>query len=77
MEATAARLLERIEAAGGRLLDFPLSGPSREQFSAGLRVTFEGKYAIYYTVSETEVTLLRVPHGARDAAAISERGGIG
>jgi toxin ParE1/3/4 len=58
------------------LLDFPLSGPPREQFAAGLRVMFEGKYAIYYTVSETEVTLVRVLHGARDAAAIAERGGF-
>jgi toxin ParE1/3/4 len=58
------------------LLEFPLSGSSRENFAAGLRVIFEGAYAIYYMASETELVLVRVLHGARDAAAIAERGGF-
>jgi len=37
---------------------------------------FEGNYAIYYTVSETELVIVRVLHGARDAAALAERGGF-
>jgi toxin ParE1/3/4 len=69
-------LLARIEDASRRLLDFPLSGPSREQFSAGLRVLLEGNYAIYYMVAGSELVLVRVLHGARDAAAIAERGGF-
>ncbi len=37
---------------------------------------FEGNYAIYYTVAEIEIVIIRVLHGARDAAAIAERGGF-
>ena len=59
-----------------RLLQFPLSGPAREQFAPGLRVTFEGSYAIYYLASDTEIIQVRVLHGARDATAIAERGGF-
>jgi len=51
-------------------------GSSRESFVAGLRVIFEGNYALYYMASETELILVRVLHGARDAAAIAERGGF-
>jgi len=58
------------------LLEFPLAGPAREQFAADLRVTFQGTYAIYYTLSETELIIVRVLHAARDAAAIANRGGF-
>ncbi len=37
---------------------------------------FEGNYAAYYLATETEVILVRVLHGARDSAAIAERGGF-
>jgi len=53
-----------------------MAGPSREQFAAGLRVTFEGNYAIYYTSTATELVIIRVLHGARDAAALADRGGF-
>ena len=69
-------LLAKIEDAGRRLLEFPMAGPSREQFAAGLRVTFEGNYAIYYTSTATELVIIRVLHGARDAAALADRGGF-
>jgi toxin ParE1/3/4 len=69
-------LLGRIEAAFEGLLTFPEANPSREQLGRGLRVTFVGNYAIYYLAWETDVTIVRVLHGARDAAAIAERGGF-
>jgi toxin ParE1/3/4 len=69
-------LLVKIEGACARLPEFPLSGSSRERFAAGLRVVFEGNYAIYYLPSETELILVRALHGARDAAATAERGGF-
>ena len=75
-EDAAARVLARIDAAGERLLRFPLSGPSREHFAAGLRVTFAGEHAIYYLVSETRITITRVLHGARDAMAMAARGDL-
>ena len=69
-------MLAKIEAASRKLPQFPLSGPSRDQFAKGLRVTFAGNYAIYYVASATEIVIVRVLHGARDAAAIAERGGF-
>jgi len=48
----------------------------REQVAAGLRVSFAGSYAIYYLHDERELVIVRVLHGARDAAAIAEHGGF-
>jgi toxin ParE1/3/4 len=51
-------------------------GAPRPQFGLGLRVTFHASYAIYYLPTATEVIIVRVLHGARDAAAIAEHGGF-
>jgi toxin ParE1/3/4 len=51
-------------------------GPSREQLGVGLRVTFHHPHAIYYQLSKRELIIVRVLHGARDAAAIAEQGGF-
>ena len=56
------------------LCHFPLAGPSRDHLAAGLRVGFTGSYAIYYLHDEQNLTLIRVLHGARDAAAMAEQG---
>lgn len=64
------RLLAKIENACQLLLGFPLSGTARNQFAAGLRVMLEGNHAIYDTVSEAELVIVRVLHGARDTAAL-------
>jgi toxin ParE1/3/4 len=48
----------------------------REQLASGLRVTFHSPYAIYYCVHVDAVVIVRVVHGARDIAAIAERGGF-
>ena len=55
---------------------FPLSGPAREQLAPGLRVTFLSPYAIYYVPLVDAVMIVRVIHGARDIAALAERGGF-
>ena len=55
---------------------FPLSGPAREMFAPGLRVTFHGHYAIYYLPQAEELVIVRVLHGARDANALAEQGGF-
>ncbi|WP_244593410.1 type II toxin-antitoxin system RelE/ParE family toxin [Methylosinus trichosporium] len=75
-EATATRLLEKIYAVFHRLQDFPLSGADRRQLAAGLRVTFHGGYAVYYLPTEDQILIVRVLHGARDAAAIADAGGF-
>ena len=69
-------MLGAVEATFGTLAAFPLAGPTREQLAPGLRVMFHGNYAIYYLCDRDEVTILRVLHAARDAAAIAERGGF-
>ncbi|MGP0105704.1 type II toxin-antitoxin system RelE/ParE family toxin [Rhodoblastus sp.] len=75
-ESIATGLLAKIDDAGRRLLEFPMAGPSRERLAAGLRVTFEGNYAIYYAATATEVVIIRVLHRARDTAALADRGGF-
>jgi len=48
----------------------------RENLAAGLRVTFSGNYAIYYLHDEHELVIVRVLHGARDAASLADHGGF-
>lgn len=48
----------------------PEIGPSREELASGLRVHFYKSYAIYYMFNETELIIVHVVHGARDAAAL-------
>jgi toxin ParE1/3/4 len=75
-EEVANRFVTAIEAAFEPLRHFPLSGPAREQLAPGLRVIFHQAYAIYYTPLAEEVVIVRVLHGARDVAALAERGGF-
>ena len=42
------------------MLDCPQAAPARNQLAAGLRVTFEGAYAIYYTHDDRELVVIRV-----------------
>jgi toxin ParE1/3/4 len=51
-----------------------MSGPSRDQLAPGLRAAFNGAYVVYYLPDETTLTIVRVLHGARDVAALAERG---
>ena len=73
-ESAATRLLDKIKATCARLLDFPSSGVSRDRLARGLRVVLQGNYAVYYTIAETEIIVVRVLHSARDAAVIAEHG---
>ncbi|TLG78160.1 type II toxin-antitoxin system RelE/ParE family toxin [Methylocystis sp. B8] len=75
-ESTATRLLDKIHATFSRLQDFPLSGSERHQLAPDLRVAFHGGYAVYYLPTESEIVIVRVLHGARDAAAIADAGGF-
>ncbi len=72
----ASRFLERVGATLDVVWQSPLMGSSREQLSVGLRVTFHHPYAIYYHVTDRELIIVRVLHGARDTVAIAEQGGF-
>ncbi len=54
----------------------PGSGVRRDQLARGLRVIVHRAYAIYYLADAVEVVIVRVIHGARDVAALAERGGF-
>jgi toxin ParE1/3/4 len=75
-EKTATRFVGAIEATFEPLKHFPLSGPARDQLAPGLRVTFHSPYAIYYRPLPDRVVIVRILHGARDIAALAERGGL-
>jgi toxin ParE1/3/4 len=75
-EKTATRFVGAIEATFEPLKHFPLSGPARDQLAPGLRVTFLSPYAIYYRPLPDRVVIVRILHGARDIAALAERGGL-
>ena len=69
-------MLDKIKDACEPFCHFPLSGVGREQFAPGLRAGFVGSYVIYYRADERELIIVRVLHGARDAAALAEHGGF-
>ena len=71
----ASRFLSGIQAFEP-VRYFPLAVPLREQLALGLRVTFHSPYAIYYRPLSDAIVIVRVPHGARDVAALAERGGF-
>jgi toxin ParE1/3/4 len=71
-----ASLIKKFEAAFEPVRYFPRAAPARYQLAPGLRMTFHGKYPIYYRPLAEAVVIVRVPHGARDVAAIAERGGF-
>jgi len=75
-EQVATRFVVAIEAHFEPLRHFPLSGPTREQLASGLRVTFHNAYVIYYLPLPDALAIVRVIHGARDMAALAERGGF-
>ena len=54
----------------------PLLGTTRDHLERGLRVILHHPYAIYYRVTEQEITIVRVLHSARDIISIAEHGGI-
>ena len=69
-------MLAKITGACDWLLTFPFSGAPRDRLATGLRAVFEGNCAVYCLATDSEVILVRVLHGARDATAIAERGGF-
>lgn len=75
-EPVATRFVIAIEAHLEPLRHFPLSGATRDQLAPGLRVTFHNPYAIYYLPRPDALVIVRVIHGARDMAALAERGGF-
>lgn len=66
----ATAFINQIAERFAPLLHHPEIGPSRDELAPGLRVHFHKNYAIYYTFTETELIIVHVVHGARDAVAL-------
>jgi toxin ParE1/3/4 len=75
-ETTATRLIEKLKNSFEPLRHFPASGAARDPLAPGLRAIFAGGYGVYYLHNEQELVIVRVLHGARDAAAFAEHGGF-
>jgi toxin ParE1/3/4 len=75
-EPLATRFVDSIKSRFGKLKNAPLSGAPRDHFAPGLRAIFFRKYAIYYLAGAKQIIVVRILHGARDAAAIVEHGGF-
>ncbi len=67
---TATAFIHRIEEKFEPLRHHPELGPQRDQLAPGLRAHFYRDYVIYYNFTDTEVIVIRVVHGSRDAAAL-------
>lgn len=59
-EAAADRLLDRVAEAARKLSAHPEAGRLRPELSAGLRSFVIGNYVLFYKVSTTRLTIVRV-----------------
>ena len=75
-EVVATQFIREIEAAFDPIRRFPFAAPTRDRLAPRLRLTFHGAYAVYYRPLADAVVIVRVLHGARDVAALAERGGF-
>jgi addiction module RelE/StbE family toxin len=65
-KSAALKLVDRLEAAGNSLADFPMRGrPGRNPGTRELAVSGTN-YIIVYQIEDEGVEILRALHGARD-----------
>ncbi|SFU41778.1 Plasmid stabilization system protein ParE [Methylobacterium sp. 174MFSha1.1] len=64
------RVLARIQAATDRLLERPYSGPLTNL--QPMRRILASPYLIFYTITEDEVVVVGIRHGARDPATMPD-----
>ena len=69
-EPAANRLLERIETASKRLVEFPELGRSHDDVRSGLRLFAVGNYLLLFRRTEEGVEIVRVLHGKRNWRAL-------
>lgn len=66
----ATIFIQKLEEKFQPLLDHPELGPKRDYLSPGLRAHFYRDYVIYYEVTDMEIIIVRVVHGAKDQATL-------
>ena len=69
----ADRVVDRISHVFPRLAAFPGMGPSRDEFSPGLRSFPVDAYLIFYKKVRSGVRIVRVVHGARNLRRVFRR----
>ena len=69
-ERAAEKTLRRIEQRVAGLNSLAQRGMSRPELGDGIRILLEEPYLIVYRVSDREVEILRVVHGAMDLAEL-------
>jgi toxin ParE1/3/4 len=67
----AQRLIDDIDRASRKLLDYPHLGPAKPEAAADMRVLKVRRYNILYRVTEQTIDLVRVVHQARDINQIN------
>ena len=65
-QETAEKQADAFNALFRRLLTFPYSGRSAEQYRLGLREAHTKRYRVFYSVRPDAVEIVRVLHGARN-----------
>lgn len=68
----ADQLIDRLEQAIKRLVDYPRIGHRRDDVAADLRLLVQDRYLVIYRYSRAEnvVTVERVVHGSRDLSRL-------
>lgn len=68
--AAARKLVSDLEQRCRPLSPSPGMGRARDDLSPGLRSLAVGKYMVFYRVSDTEVSIVRIALGSRDLPAL-------
>lgn len=67
--ARAVTFIRELRSHCHRIGQNPLGYRLRPDIAAGVRSAAHGRYAVYFTIGSDAVTVIRILHGAMDAAA--------
>lgn len=70
--AKADEVIDRLHARFEQLARLPESGQSCDELAPGIRCSTILGYVIYYRVTDVDVEILRVIHGAREQRKLFE-----
>ena len=62
----ANRVFDGLNLRASRLSEFPFRGVARSDLGDGARILIERSYIILYRVTEHQVEVIRIVHGAMD-----------
>lgn len=68
--SAADRLVDAIGSRAAQLATFPELGPARPDIAEGMRVLTQAAYLVLYRVTDKQVEIVRVIHGARDLSEL-------